>query len=265
MADVRAGKTAADVKTKKRGRAIVEGGRGTATRTVGLLGGIFTFAMDQGYRTDNPVRGIKRTPDRKNKRYLSPEELARLGVELSKAEGGGENPHAINAIRLLVLTGCRKNKILSLKWSHVDSSMGYLRLTASKTGEKDIPIGAPALEHLASLPRYEGTEYVFPAAIGKGHYLGLPKIWYRMRERAGLRDVRLHDLRHSYASFGVAGGNSLPIIGALLGHSDAATTQRYAHLADDVKRAAADRISGRIAAAMSGEQADIIELPKRPA
>ena len=263
MADVRAGKTAADVKTGRHGRAIVQGGRGTASRTVGLLGGIFTFAMDQGLRQDNPVRGVKRAPDRKNKRYLSPQELARLGAALSEAEREGENPHAINAIRLLIMTGCRKGEILSLKSGYIDWDMAYLRLPASKTGQKDVPIGAPALELLASLPRYEGSGYVFPAASGEGHYVGLPKVWHRIRERAGLSDVRLHDLRHSFASFGVAGGDSLPIIGALLGHRDAATTQRYAHLADDVQRAAANRISGRIAAAMNGGQGEVVELPRK--
>ena len=185
--------------------------------------------------------------------------------EFSKAESEGENPHAVNVIRLLIFTGCRKSEILSLEWSHVDSDMGYLRLPTSKTGEKDVPVGggAPALELLASLPRYEGSEYVFPAATGEGQYVGLPKVWYRIRKSAGLSDVRLHDLRHSFARFGVAGGDSLPVIGAILGHSDAATTQRYAHLADHVKRAAANRISGRIAAAMEGKTADVVELSRK--
>jgi integrase len=116
---------------------------------------------------------------------------------------------------------------------------------------------------LASLPRYEGSEYVFPAATGEGQYVGLPKVWYRIRKSAGLSDVRLHDLRHSFARFGVAGGDSLPVIGAILGHSDAATTQRYAHLADHVNRAAANRISGRIAAAMEGKTADVVELSRK--
>ncbi len=265
MADVRAGKTAAHVKTGKHGRAIVAGGRGTATRTVGLLGGISTFAVDQGLWQDSPVRGVKRAPDRNNKRYLSLDELARLGVVLSEAEREGETPHAVNAIRLLVTTGCRKGEILSLKWDFIDWDMGYLRLPTSKTGEKDVAIGAPALELLASLPRHEGSGYVFPAASGNGHYLGLPKVWSRIRERAGLSGVRLHDLRHSYASIGIAGGHSLVVIGALLGHKDVATTQGYAHLADDVQRAAANRISGRIVAAMEGKTAEVVELSKRPA
>ena len=251
MADVRTGKTAADVKTGKRGRAIVVGGRGTATRTVGLLGGIFTFAMDQGLRADNPVRGVKRAPDRKNERYLSPEELARLGVALAEAERKVENPHAVNAIRLLVMTGCRKSEILSLKWDYIDFDMGYLRLVDSKTGQKDIAIGAPARELLSSLPRLDESDFVFPAASGGGHYVGLQKVWERIRRRAGLGDVRIHDLRHSFAAMGATGGESLVVIGALLGHKDVATTSRYAHLADDAKRAAADRIAGQISAAMN--------------
>ena len=177
MADVRAGKTATDVKTKKRGRAYRRGRAGHRQRTVGLLGGIFSFAVEQGYRADNPVRGVKRTPDRKNKRYLSAEELARLGVELSKAESEGENPHAVNVIRLLIFTGCRKSEILSLEWSHVDSDMGYLRLPTSKTGEKDVPVGGARLPWnywpLCHATRVRNTS--FPPRRVKANMSGFPR------------------------------------------------------------------------------------------
>ena len=264
MQDVAAGKTARDEKTGFRGRSIVRGGKGVATRTVGLLGAIFTFAVDQGLRADNPVRGVKRPPDRKNERYLSPEELARLGVALAEAERKVENPHAVNAIRLLVMTGCRKSEILSLKWDYIDFDMGYLRLVDSKTGQKDIAIGAPARELLSSLPRLEESDFVFPAASGGGHYVGLQKVWERIRKCASLDDVRIHDLRHSFAAMGATGGDSLVVIGALLGHKDVATTSRYAHLADDAKRAAADRIAGQISAAMNiGKGGQVVKLSTR--
>ena len=264
MREVAAGKTAADVKTRKQGRAIVKGGKGTATRTVGLLSGIFAFAVDQGYRHDNPVHGVKRFPDAKNKRYLLPVEMAKLGDALQAAANNGENPKAIAAIRLLCLTGCRKGEILSLKWSDVDFERKCLHLASTKTGDKEIQIGPPALELFASLPKHEQSEYVFPGEKGS-HYVGLPKVWERIRENANLTDVRLHDLRHSFASVGAGVGLSLPIIGKMLGHSNAETTQRYAHLADDPLRQATDSVSNRIADSMeSGKDSkNLVSLKSR--
>ena len=253
MRDIAAGKTAADIKTRKQGRAIVKGGKGTATRTVGLLSGIFTFAVEHGYRKDNPVHGVKRFPDARNKRYLLPIEMARLGDALQKAANNGANPNAIAAIRLLCLTGCRKGEILSLKWSDVDFERKCLHLVSTKTGDKEIQIGPPALELFASIPKHEQSDYVFPGEKG-GYYVGLPKVWERIRENANLKDVRLHDLRHSFASVGAGVGLSLPIIGKMLGHSNAETTQRYAHLADDPLRQATDSVSNRIADSMEGNK-----------
>ena len=260
--DVASGRTATDVKTGKQGRTIVKGGKGTATRTVGLLGGIFAFAVDRGLRPDNPVRGVKRFKDRKSERFLSFAELTRLGETLTVMEREGENLSAIAAIRLLSLTGARKSEILSLKWGHVDFERACVRLPDSKTGAKVIPLGAPALELLASLPHLEGNPYVLPGTKIGAHLVGLPRAWERIKSRAGLKDVRLHDLRHSFASVAAGAGDSLILIGALLGHRDQATTQRYAHLSNDPLRAAADRISGRIAAAMRGDAGGDVEILK---
>ncbi|MEQ9246259.1 MAG: site-specific integrase, partial [Nitratireductor sp.] len=246
MHDVANGKTVADVKTGPRGRARVSGGKGTATRTVGLLGGIFSFAIDGGHRTDNPVRGVKRYADRRNERFLSPKELAQLGEALASAETEGKNRTAINAIRLLVLTGCRKSEILTLKWDHVNFEAGYLELPDSKTGQKRVPLGAPALELLASLIRIDGNPYVLPGEKEDWHIVGLPRVWSVIRKNAGLEDVRLHDLRHSFASVGAGAGMGLAVVGKLLGHRDPKTTARYAHIADDPAKAAADRIATSI-------------------
>ena len=266
MKDVAAGKTSADEKTGKHGRAIVKGGKGTATRTVGLLGGIFSFAVGEGMRPDNPVRGVKRHADKKGERYLSPYEMATLGEALTAAEGEGENATAIAAIRLLILTGCRKSEILTLQWEHVDFERAFLRLPDSKTGEKVIPLGAPALELLASLTRIEDNPYVLPGEKEGQHLVGLPRAWGRIRSRANLQGVRLHDLRHSFASVGAGAGMGLPIVGKLLGHRDPKTTARYAHIGDAPAKAAADRISGTIAAAMKGENGgEVVELPNRKA
>jgi len=260
LGDVAAGKTAADVRTGPRGRAIVEGGEGTATRTVGLLGGIFSFAVEKGFRPDNPVRGVTRYRDRTAERYLSAAELARLGEALAAAERKGENPWAIAAIRLLIFTGCRKSEITTARWDYIDAERGYLRLPDSKTGQKLIPLGAPALDVLAKLPRLAGNPYILPGEKAGAAYVGLPKAWERIRARAKLGDVRLHDLRHSFASVGAAAGDSLIVIGALLGHRDAKTTARYAHLGDDPIRAAAGRISKSIAAAMAGGGGEVVPL-----
>ena len=265
MNDVAAGKTKADEKTGKHGRAIVTGGKGTAARTVGLLGGIFSFAVGEGMRSDNPVRGVKRHADKKGERHLTPDEMATLGEALTTAEGEGENATAIAAIRLLILTGCRKSEILTLQWEHVDFDRAFLRLPDSKTGERIIPLGAPALELLAALTRIEGNPYVLPGEKEEQHLVGLPRVWERIRKRAKLQDVRLHDLRHSFASVGASAGMGLPIVGKLLGHRDPKTTARYAHIADDPAKAAADRISGTIAAAMKGNSGDVVELPDRKA
>jgi integrase len=160
-----------------------------------------------------------------------------------------ENPIALAAIRLLVLTGCRKSEILTLQWDHVDFERSCLRLPDSKTGAKVVQLGAPALAVLAKFPRVEN--YVLPGAAAGKHLVGLPRVWERLRKRAKLTDVRLHDLRHSFASVGAASGDSLLVIGKLLGHRDPKTTSRYAHLADDPLKAAADRISTNIALAMT--------------
>ena len=263
--DVAKGKTAVDERTNKRGRARVTGGRGTASRTVGLLGGIMAFAVAEGIRAENPVRGVKRFPDRKSERFLSPEELARLGEAMVAAEKEGENTVAIAALRALIFSGCRKSEILCLKWDEVDFQRGYLNLSDSKTGQKIVPLGAPALELLASQIRVDGCPYVFPgktATVAKngktentsfGHLIGLPRVWNRIRARAGLKGVRLHDLRHSFASVGVGAGMGLPVVGKLLGHRDPKTTYRYAHIADDPARAAADRIAYTIQSAMKNQ------------
>jgi len=254
MADIAAGKTAKKVKTGKNGLARVTGGKGTATRTVGLLGGIMSFAIQEGLRSDNPVQGVKRYPDKKQERFLSLKEMKKLGETLKIIEDEqSEYLYATAAIKLLLLTGCRKNEVLSLTWPEVDFDFGCLRLQDSKTGQKIVPLGAPALAILEALPRVDECDYVFPAQKGDGHYVGLPKAWIRIRHRAGLDDVRLHDLRHSFASVGAGAGMGLQVVGKLLGHADPKTTARYAHIADDPAKVAADRIAGTIAGAMSGQ------------
>ncbi len=252
LGDVAAGKTKADLKTGKRGRAIVKGGRGTATRTVGLLGSVFSFASSRGLRPDNPAKGVKRFPDKKCERFLSAAEFARLGEELRAAEASDKNRKAVAIIRLLALTGARKSEIAALRWAEVDYEHSCLRLGNSKTDQKIIPLGAPAIDVLKKCAPEEGSPYVFPATRGNRWFQGHDKVWRQVREAAGFPDVRIHDLRHSFASVAVTGGNTLPFIGAILGHKDVKTTARYAHLADDPLKAAAKGISEDVAGAMHG-------------
>jgi hypothetical protein len=191
---------------------------------------------------------VKRFRDQKGERYLSAVELARLGDALGR---DGEYPFATAGLRLLILTGARKSEIQTAKWEHVDFERSCLRLPDSKTGAKTIPLGAAALDLLQDLPRVEGNPYILPGYNNGGYYVGLPKAWLRVRKAARLEGVRLHDLRHSFASVAASAGDSLLLIGAILGHRDSKTTQRYAHLSNDPVKAAADRTADRIAAAMA--------------
>jgi integrase len=252
LKDVAAGKTAKDTKTGVRGRSIVRGGQGVANRSLGMLGAILQFAIEQGLRADNPARGVKKYREGRRTRFLSNDEIARLGEALKAAEAGGTNPYAIAAIRLLVLTGCRKNEILSLKWDEVDIGGGFLRLTDSKTGAKVVHLGAPARALLASLPRHADNSFVMCGDRGGAHLVGLQKIWATVRAAANLSDVRLHDLRHSFASVAARSGESLLVIGKVLGHSTSAATGRYAHLSDDPVRLAVDATTNHIASALNG-------------
>lgn len=282
MRDVAAGKTA--VKRERVGpRAFTQprGGKGTASRTVGLLGGIFAFAVRHKLRPDNPVHGVARYKDGRSERFLSAQELAKLGEAIAAAEAEGRSAMGLGVIRLLVTTGARKGEIEALRWDEVDFERSALRLRDSKTGAKVVAIGAPALALLAERAKAERmaaeaeamakgeilpppSPYVFPASRGAAlHWTGTKRVWGAVRERAGLADVRLHDLRHTYASLAVGaagGGQSLAVIGKLLGHKDVRTTARYAHLADDPVKQAADRIAAAAAAGLSGRAGEVVSL-----
>lgn len=247
--DVADGKTASDQRTGLRGRSIVKGGKGTASRTVGLLGGIFTYAVDLDLVDTNPVRGVKRFPDNKGERFLSQQEIIRLGEVLNSINA---NPMAVVIIKLLMFSGARKGEIETLTWKMVDFQSSVLRLPDSKTGDKVIHLNAGALQLLNDYTPMLKSDFVFPAAKGDGYYQGTPKVWRLVRARANLHDVRLHDLRHSFASIAVSGGASLPMIGALLGHKNTSTTQRYAHLQDDPLKVTNERVGASLSSLIDG-------------
>lgn len=243
--DVVAGKTAQRRDgPRKRNEPMARGGKGAATRTLGLLGGIFQYAVDQGYRDDNPVRGVKRFADKRCERYLTADEIARLSEAI---EAAPVSIYAKTIIKILMLTGARKGEIERLQWREIDFSGGYLRLEDSKTGQKEIPVGPEVLELLDQTVRIEDERYVFPSLKTPGQpYVGTKKAWEHIRERAGMPDLRLHDLRHTFASLAVSQGASLPMIGRLLGHKDSKTTERYAHLQADPLRSLAANVTRAI-------------------
>lgn len=264
MIDVKTGSTASSPPkdSKRPPGSLPTGGAGVAAQCVALVSTLFTFAVARGLRSDNPAKGIKKPPVRKMERFISEQEIARLARALEMEVANTDNPYPSAAIKLLLLTGARRGEITGLQWQNVDFERKFLRLPDSKTGAKVIFLNAAALEVIQSLPRLSNNLHVIPGTRVGAPFVGLDKIWVRVRASARLDDVRLHDLRHSFASIGAGDGLSLQIIGALLGHKHAATTARYAHLAADPLRAANDAIGAKINAAMRRELPGRVVPPK---
>jgi integrase len=223
-----------------------------ANRSLGLLKAMFGKAEQWGLMepNSNPASVIKPFRENKRQRYLSPEEFKQLFDTLDQLEHldvVGTYPAV--AIRLLALTGCRLSEILHLEWTSVDLGRGRLLLQQHKTdhkGEKAVPLNTNAVQILKTLPKQKDNPYVIVGRDPGTHLVNLQKPWKRLREHADLNDVRLHDLRHSFASVAASSGISLPMIGALLGHTSPQSTARYAHLYDDPIREASELIGGHI-------------------
>jgi integrase len=258
---VKAGKTAIAAGEERQAGSLPRGGAGAAAQTMALLSAILTFAINRGLRETNPCHGVKRQPTKKLTRFLSEAEIGRLATSLDDYVTRGGNAYAIAAIRLLLLTGCRRGEILSLRWDVVSVEQRCLNLGDSKTGAKTVYLNAPAVALLQALPRIDGNPYVI-AGERRQHLQSLDKVWRAVRVSARISDCRLHDLRRSHASIGVSSGASLPIISKLLGHASPSMTARYSHLAEDPVRATSEAIGARIAAAMNprAKDAEIIEL-----
>ncbi|CCG42776.1 site-specific integrase [Magnetospirillum molischianum] len=226
-----------------------------ANRTLGVLSKMFNLAEVWGLRPDgsNPCLHVKKYVERKRERFLSTDEFAALGTALREAEADGpETQSAITAIRLLMLTGCRLSEIMTLKWEYVDTRARELRLPDSKTGAKVVHFGQTAAAILDDIERLDDNPFVITGKKPGSRLTDLQHPWRRIRDKAGLSDVRIHDLRHSYASGALALGEGLPMIGKLLGHSQVQTTARYAHLANDPVKRAAGRVSDTIGIALLG-------------
>ena len=238
-----------------------------ANGVIRVLSKMFSLAARWGMCDDNPCKGVERNVEHHRRRYLVGDELTRL----IKALAEHDDRQAADIIRLLLLTGARRGEVLAMRWADVDLTEGTWSKPPSSTKQREhhqVPLSAPARQLLSEIRKRQAGkqhavgEYVFPGFGGSGHVVELKRAWRRICKAAGIIGLRIHDLRHSYASQLASGGASLPMIGALLGHSNPATTHRYAHLFDDPLRAATERVGAIITAA--GKPAEEPVKLKRP-
>jgi integrase len=266
MHDIAVGKTAGNTKTaRKRGLARVRGGKGAASRAVGLLGGIFTYAVAHRMRADNPVRGVIRFADGKRERRLSDDEYKMLGEALRLADDKRVIwPAAVAAARFLALTGWRSGEALELRWADVDLVRRTATLPNTKTGRSVRPLSREACEILRTRPR--SSDLVFPATRGNTDVImsGFKKMWKKIAELGNLSaDVTPHTLRHSFTSLAADLGYSELTIGALVGHRGRTITSRYVHSADAVLLSAADAVAIKTAALLNGNTGAFEVVPFR--
>ena len=253
-----------------------------ANRCLAVLSKFFSWCElnDHRDRNSNPANGVTKYKEYKRQEFMGATELAILGDTLSRMEATWYErqetkekrtsefvdtitPPAAAAIRLLMLTGARLSEVLSLEWSRVNLEQGTATLPASKTGFKVLQLPAPALAVLKNLPKI--SAWVFPADSASGHMVNLKDAWGDVLKQSGLSGWRLHDLRHAFASMMVNSGASLPIVGKILGHTQASTTQRYAHLEQNPARKAAEDAAAKIAAAMSKPTGKVLSFQKAQA
>ena len=253
LKDIMAGKTRVSVKTRKlRGKAIVRGGAGTATRTVGLLGGILTYAVDAGIIERNPAHGLKKPKDNVRNRRLSEAEYRTLGQMLRKSAENEKYARTVEIIRLIALTGCRRSEIIGLMWDEVDLDASCLRLVNSKEGDSVRPTGLPVVECLEERRKRKEGDYVFPGERNGAAFGGFPNHWEQIFRNSPLSDVTPHVLRHSFASIANDLGFTEITIAALVGHSKGTMTSKYIHTIDTALIMAADTIGGYIQGLLDG-------------
>lgn len=264
MHAVRLGKTATTVKTGPRGVARVRGGSTAAARAVGLLGSIMSYAVKCHLRTDNPVRGVEKPTDKHRAKALNPVQYHKLGKALNLLLEGETNPYAIHAIRLLAVTGCRRNEIYSLRKDAVDNHHSCFRFEDTKGGEQARPIGNAAFEVLSDVQIRDGSDYVFPAAWGDGHIRDV-KVLEKACALAELSGVTAHAFRHAFASVAGELGYSDAVIGVMLGHRSNTVTGRYTHIPDPAGVSAAERVSATILNRMKGESegGKLVKFPQK--
>ena len=253
LKDVIGGKTAVIVKTQKlRGKAIVRGGVGTATRTIGLLGGILTYAIDAGIIDANPAHGIRKPKDNVRLRRLTESEYRLLGEIFSDANKDGTYALAAEIGRVIALSGCRRSEVINLARAEADTADSCLRLSDTKEGLSVRPIGLPVIEALETRMEATTGSYLFPGRGEDNVFGSFPRHWQRLVENTPLADVTPHVLRHSFASIANDLGFTEITIAALLGHAKGTVTGKYIHSLDTALIMAADTISGYIQGLLDG-------------
>lgn len=252
LRDVANGKTRADMKTRKHGRAIVRGGIGTGSRGVGLLGGIFTYAMREGIIDKNPVHGFQKPKDRVRDRRLTEREYRTLGRLLADAADDAQFGTTAKMVRAIAMTGCRRGEIIFLKGGEIDPERSCMRLEDSKEGASIRAIGLPVVELLEPLIPDDETAWVFPGTEEGKPLIGFPKLWEKLIKDTPLEGITLHVLRHSFASVANDLGFTESTIAALVGHSRGTITSRYIHTVDTALVMAADTVSSYIQALLDG-------------
>jgi integrase len=229
-----------------------------ANTVAAILSKVFNLAIRWQLRADNPCKGIEKNDEVTRRRYLSGDELSRLTAALAKHP----DKRSADAVRMLLFTGARRGEVLGMRWEDVDLKTGKWSKPASSTKQREnheVPLSAPARQLLSEIGEQQSRghkalgEYVFPGAGGSGHIVEIKRGWRQLCKAAAISNLRIHDLRHSFASQLASAGSSLPLIGALLGHSNPTTTSRYAHLFDDPQRAAVERVGAIIDAAANGK------------
>jgi len=255
LKDIMAGKTAVSVKTKKlRGKAIVKGGAGTATRTIGLFGGILTYAMEAGIITANPAHGVRKPKDNVRDRRLTEDEYRLLGSILTEAIADGQYAMAAEVAWQIALTGCRRMEMVGLAWDEMDTAGSCLRLTDSKEGKSTRPVGLPVVEFMESRRAEATGRFVFPGQGDDNAFGAFPRHWDKIFKGTALEDITPHVLRHSFASIGNDLGFTEVTIAALVGHSKGSVTSKYIHSLDTALIMAADTIAGYIDGLLRGRQ-----------
>lgn len=249
--DVEQGKSRKDNKLGHRKRIIVRGGPGAARKAFRDLSAMYSFAVRRGLVDTNPCeKAVVRKTDGRRTRFLSLAEVKKLGEACDALEEEGLNPKALNITRLWILTGCRRQEIVELKWNEVDFKRGLLMLADSKTGQSIRPLAGAAIGLLKTIPRDSNSDYIFPADSGEGYFQGTKKLWPKIVAKAGLEGVTPHTLRHTMGAIATSSGEALAMTGAILGHANMRSTMIYAHVDHDPMKEAADRVGDRIARAL---------------
>lgn len=249
--DVEQGKSRKDDKVGHRKRIVVRGGSGAARKVFRDLSAMYSFAMRRGLVDANPCeKAVVKKTDGRRTRFLSLAEVKKLGTACDVLEQEGLNPKALNITRLWILTGCRRQEIVELKWSEVDFERGLLVLADSKTGQSTRPLSGAAIGLLRSIAREPYSDHVFPADHGEGYFKGTKKLWPRIVAKAGLEGVTPHTLRHTMGAIATSSGEALAMTGAILGHANIRSTMVYAHIDYDPAKEAADRVGDKLAEAL---------------